>query len=72
MWFSAFCVFCDIPILKIVLCLIQVATYVFLLTIKFSNEKMESLTAEKARANSTTDYYPLHKMKIFIFTNNIQ
>lgn len=33
---------------------------------------MESLTAEKARANSTTDYYPLHKMKIFIFTNNIQ
>lgn len=40
--------------------------------IKFSNEKMDSITAEKAYANSMTDYYPLHKMKILILTNNIQ
>lgn len=33
---------------------------------------MQSLTDEKVCANSTTDFYALQKMKIFILANNIQ
>lgn len=34
---------------------------------KFSNEKIQSFTAENVCPNSTTDYYPLHKDEIFHF-----